>query len=89
LLREIIDILKTEKASLSVDILSHRLNVDKSALEGMLETLIKKGIIKMDDIGEIDSSKCHNSSCLGCAAAKGCPFTDKLPRTYTLVDLKR
>lgn len=89
MLREIIDILKTEKVSLSVDILSHRLNVDKSALEGMLETLIKKGIIKIDDIGEMDSSKCHSSSCLGCAAVKRCPFTGKLPRMYTLVDFKK
>jgi hypothetical protein len=89
LLREIIDILKTEDAPLSVDNLSHRLDVDKPALEGMLETLLKKGIIKTDDIGEFDSSKCYSSSCLGCAAVKGCPFAGKLPRTYTLVDLKR
>lgn len=89
MLREIIDILKTEKVSISVDILSHRLKVDKSALEGMLETLIKKDIIKMDNGWNVQSSGCQSFSCQGCPAARGCPFTSKMPRTYTLVDFKR
>ncbi len=86
MLREIINILRTEDAPLSVDILSQRLDVDKSAVEGMLAMLQKKGMIKMDDMGETNGSGCQGFSCSGCATAQGCPFVGKMPRRYTLED---
>jgi hypothetical protein len=89
LLLEIINILKTEDAPLSVDGLSNRLDVDKPALEGMLETLLQKGIIKMDNMEDINRSGCHGFCWRGCAVSRGCPFAGEMLYMYTLVDSKR
>jgi len=45
MLKEIIEVIETEKTPLSLEGLSQRANVDHSALEGMLDYLIQKGVI--------------------------------------------
>lgn len=89
MLKEIITILKTEKTPLSVESLSKRLDVERSALEGMLVYLEQKGIISgQQNITIPSQQKCQGFSCMGCPASVKCPFAGKLPQRYTLVERK-
>jgi hypothetical protein len=73
-------------APLSVDGLSRRLVIQKSALEGMLQTLVLHGKLEVHDPavpGEVDG--CTKSNCVTCASAGRCLFIGKMPLTYTKV----
>jgi hypothetical protein len=70
---------------LSVEGLSRRLNIQKSALEGMLQTLVRYGKIKLSDTAGDQKDSCGSLICAGCGAASRCPFAGKIPVTYTKV----
>ena len=86
MLQQVLEELKTAKGPVSLDALAHKLGVERSALEGMIQFWIRKGRIK-DDILESESphdvceSVCSTSSCSG---PKNCTFVMSMPRTYSL-----
>lgn len=83
MLKEIINILRTEKTPISLDGLSQRLDIEKRALEGMLTTLIQKGLINKDKpTMRTENFQCGGFACNSCAASSHCPFTGREPLTY-------
>jgi hypothetical protein len=86
MLQQVLEELKAAKGPVSLDALAHKLGVERSALEGMIQFWIRKGRIK-DDILESESphdvcdSVCSTSSCSG---PKDCAFVMSMPRTYSL-----
>ena len=87
MLNQIIETIRTEKAPISVQGLSRRLDIDQSALEGMLAYLSQKGIIvNQTDENLTEEQTCTGLSCKGCSAASGCPFSGRQPKRYTLTD---
>jgi len=87
MLKEIINTLKTAKIPLSLDGLSQRLDINKRALEGMLDTLIQKGLIIKDPSPmACGDFRCGEIACAGCASSSHYLFAGKVPKTYTLVE---
>jgi hypothetical protein len=83
LLREI----KMSGSTISLDELSRRLGIEASALEGMLEYCVRKGILRdsEEDSSHSGGCTCDSGGCgSGCEGYEGCPFIAKMPRTYTL-----
>lgn len=82
LLREI----ESAQGSLNLNELAHKLNIERSALEGMIQFWVRKGRLKDDSQTVMDFPGCSSSSACGhaCPGAKGCPFVMTMPRTYSL-----
>ncbi len=72
---------------LDLNELSRRLDIDRSALDGMIQFWVRKGRL-VDDAGAGPVTvACAGHGCGGCASGQSCPFTMKLPRTISLVSL--
>jgi hypothetical protein len=87
MLKEILAEFERVDAPLDLNELSERLNIQKSALQGMVTTLVHQGKLRDDSFagpsqGEITCSSAH---CSGCSIASKCPFIGKMPRTYERV----
>lgn len=74
-----------EDTPLTLDGLSRRLKVEKRALEGMLDVLVRKGKLRLDSDSNFDSDSCNGMACAGCRAGGACPFASPMPRTYVLI----
>lgn len=70
-------------APLDLDELSQRLNIQKSALQGMLATLVRQGKLKKDSETAGSDQSCGHLQCIGCAASSNCPFIGKMPASYS------
>ena len=81
---------EVEAASAPLDLneLSRRLNVERSALDGMIQFWVRKGRL-VDDSASAGRATvaCANHGCGGCASGQGCPFTMTMPRTISLIQL--
>ena len=85
MLKEILAEFDRVDAPLDLDELSARLNIQKSALQGMLTTLVQQGKLEKDSVDAGPSQgeqACSNFHCMGCAAATDCPFIGKMPAAY-------
>jgi|GEM_PF-389184 len=72
-------------APLDLDELSNRLNIQKSALQGMLTTLVRQGKLEKDSVDaspSLGEPACSSFNCMGCAASSNCPFIGKMPASY-------
>lgn len=81
---------EVEAASAPLDLneLSRRLNVERSALDGMIQFWVRKGRLVDDSAGAGRTTvACANHGCGGCAGGQGCPFTMTMPRTISLIQL--
>jgi len=85
MLREILSEFDRVDAPLDLDELSDRLNIQKSALQGMLSTLVRQGKLVKEDAGgaPAQGEVCSGFQCMGCASASGCPFIGKMPSSYS------
>jgi len=82
--------IKSAQNSLNLSELSHKLDIDRSALDGMIQFWVRKGRLRDDD-AELAAvmSTCSPSSCGGsCAGMAVCPFVAKMPKTYSIPDQK-
>jgi hypothetical protein len=65
--------------------LSRRLWVERSALEGMLAYLVRKGRLQCDDQIADTASSCANGRCSGtCAGPEACPFIIRTTKMYSI-----
>ncbi|MBN1536349.1 MAG: hypothetical protein JW908_06420 [Anaerolineales bacterium] len=72
----------------SLRFLCRKLELEESALEGMMQLLVQKGVVR-------DSSRCMDElqknhsipQCGGCTVSN-CPIAQNLPKTYSLVNKK-
>ncbi len=67
MLTQILNEFKKSAGAISLDQLSRKLGVEKSALEGMLETMVRQG--KLREVGNMNA--CNGScsrSCHGCSS---------------------
>ncbi|NLW71795.1 MAG: hypothetical protein GXY37_02760 [Chloroflexi bacterium] len=78
--------LQKSKEPLSVAALSKKLNIDQSALEGMLDHWVrKKRLIENNAQGEMPA---NCAACSGharsCHCSAQCPFIARMPKTYSI-----
>ncbi|MCB2209812.1 FeoC-like transcriptional regulator [bacterium] len=87
MLKEILAEFDREDAPLDLNELSRRLNIQSSALEGMITTLVRQGKLQSDAAADPEQGavSCSSGQCAGCSAASQCPFISKIPRTYERV----
>jgi hypothetical protein len=85
MLKEILAEFDRVDAPLDLNELSERLNIQKSALQGMIITLVNQGKLNTDaDAGSSQGEvSCGGVQCMGCSAASNCPFIGKMPTSYT------
>jgi hypothetical protein len=70
---------------ISFDDLSHRLQVERSALEPMLDLLVQKGLLTEWRRGDTEVA-CGGGACgTSCSGVRGCPFVaGGMPRTLEI-----
>ncbi len=71
---------------MNLSALSRKLDIERSALEGMIAYLVQKGKLQDDEKArEIAMGMCDTGSCGGfCPGPQGCPYVMRMPRTFSL-----
>jgi hypothetical protein len=97
MLRRVMQELEAAQGLVSLDELGHRLGVERSALEGMIQTLVRMGRLRDDSATAAACAACGSplffpkghrrtqGGCADCSAAQSCALAAKLPATYSLV----
>lgn len=85
MLRHILTEIEKSPGTVDLNELQQKLGVDRSALEGMIQHLVRTGHL-VDDHAEQLSAKqgCAGSSCGSCSGLASCAFVAKMPKTYSL-----
>lgn len=85
MLKEVIQVIRNADRPVSLQTLSQQLSVEQTALSGMLDLLVRKGKLDIQQSSARGSEdNCEAIQCLGCIQAKACPFIAKMPVTYSL-----
>ncbi|HEY88170.1 MAG TPA: hypothetical protein G4N98_00350 [Thermoflexia bacterium] len=85
MLQCILNEFESAAGGISINELGQKLGVERSALEGMIGYLVRKGILR-DEAAAAMECRPEGSACASCA--KHCPFAAvKLPRSYTLAPI--
>ncbi|MBT3322921.1 MAG: hypothetical protein HN392_11620 [Anaerolineae bacterium] len=84
MLKKVLIEIENSKNGLNLNELSHKLNLDRSALNGMIEFWVQKGRLVDDDAEEAIS--CSSSCGSSCSSddGLGCSFVMEMPKTYSL-----
>jgi len=85
MLRQVLHEIEAAQGPLDLNELSRRLDVDRGALEGMVQFWVRKGRL-IDDVAVAETAAvCAVGHCGGsCAGPRDCPFPMKMPRTFSL-----
>lgn len=85
MLQRILSEFESAPGGMSINELSQRLGVERSALEGMITHLVRKGILRDEAAAGMECVPA-GSACASCA--KHCPFAAvRMPRSYTLMSI--
>jgi hypothetical protein len=87
MLNQVLQEISKTDGPISLSVLSHKLGIERSALEGMMGYWVRKGRLKSaDQSAEVAGGTCVSGSCgSSCPGASSCPFIAKMPRTYSVV----
>ena len=85
MLRQVLHEIENANAPITLQTLSHRLAIELSALQGMIDFWVRKGRLRDDDTVADDCSISMGGGCgSSCAKATGCAFVIETPRSYSL-----
>jgi hypothetical protein len=83
-LKRVLDEIQSARGPISVAELSRRLDVEQSALEGMIDFWIQKGRLRADLFLSTPAS-CASDECdTSCPQATNCNLMTNPPRTFSL-----
>jgi hypothetical protein len=85
MLQQVLQALQTATEPVSLDELSRRLDIERSALEGMIAFWVRKGKLQ-------ESAVCggRGPGCTCSSHPEGCVFNSNTPRTITVIaDVRR
>jgi hypothetical protein len=90
MLNQVLQEIKFAQSALNLSDLSHKLGIERSALDGMIQFWVRKGKLRDDDADlAAVMSTCSPPSCGGsCAGMATCPFIAKMPKTYSIPSQK-
>ena len=90
MLNKVLQEIKFAQSALNLSDLSHKLGVERSALDGMIQFWVRKGRLRDDDADLAAApGTCSPPSCGGsCTGMAGCPFVVKMPKTYSITAQK-
>jgi hypothetical protein len=83
-LKQLLQEIESSQGPLSLDDLSRKLGVERSALEGMIAFWVRKGRLKEDYAAALQGM-CPGAECdLTCPEAERCWLLTNLPRSFSL-----
>lgn len=88
MLWKILQEVEAAQGPLDLNELSRRLDIERSALDGMIQFWVRKGRLVDDAVvaGQA-TTVCAGHACShGCPGPQQCSFALKMPRTITLLD---
>jgi hypothetical protein len=83
MLNQVLFEINNAKRPITIHELSRKMGVEPDALEGMIQFLVRKGLLQDDNIVKncnIDSGSCTTS----CCGTSDCIFIAKMPKTYSI-----
>jgi hypothetical protein len=83
MLSQVLREIESATGPITVHALSHKMGVEPDALEGMIQFLVRKGLLHDEDIAKnrsTDSGACSTSNC----GTSACVFIAKMPKTYSI-----
>jgi hypothetical protein len=83
MLSQILDEYRKSGGAISLDRLSRKLGVERSALEGMLETLVRQGKLREAGASADPCGSCSSGGCHSCASHN---IAANMGKSYELVD---
>jgi len=86
MLNQVLQEIRSTQSALNLGDLSHKLGVERSALDGMIQFWVRKGRLIDDDAAETQAGVvCSIGSCgASCMGAFNCAFIAKMTRTYSI-----
>ena len=86
MLGRILEEIKEAGSAVNLEELSRRVGVQPSALEGMIDYLVRQGKLKDDAASPAEvGPPCAAAGCGGsCPGLRHCPFVAQMPRTFSL-----
>lgn len=83
MLYRVLQEIESSRGPVSLNDLSRRLGLERSALQGMIAYWVRKGRL-IDDYAAALESGCGRQDCAAsCPAAHSCPQIEKLPRSLS------
>lgn len=80
MLNQVLREMQSVQGTVQLNELAARLNVDSSALEGMIAFWVSKGRLK--PVSADDTAGCASPCAGSCPGAAQCPFVAKMPRMW-------
>lgn len=85
MLEKLLSVLKEADRPVSLQDLSQRLSIERSALSGMLDLLVRKGKLELEQPATSEGiDGCEPAYCAGCFKETTCPFITKMPLMYAV-----
>lgn len=86
MLHQVLHEIERANGPITLNELSRRLDVEASALQGMIEFWVRKGRLRDDEAATaVATSSCTPGQCGdNCFGLSACPFTAKMPRSYSV-----
>lgn len=88
MLNQVLLEIELARNGLNLSELSHKLDIDQSALDGMIQFWVQKGRLVDDDVEEGDSCSTIDSCGRSCTGKSTCAFAMKMPKTYSIANRK-
>ena len=82
MLQQVLHEIENANAPITLQTLSHRLAIEPSALQGMIDFWVRKGRLRDDDA--VDDCSMSGGCGGSCGGATGCAFVVDTPRSYSL-----
>jgi hypothetical protein len=84
MLRKLLQAIETADGPVHVAALSRQLNLDHSALEGMIDYWVRKGRLQVRDRSDTVCIPSSGHCGGGCSGAAACPFIARMPKSYRI-----
>ncbi|MGZ8754570.1 MAG: FeoC-like transcriptional regulator [Acidimicrobiia bacterium] len=85
MLERLLSRIRETKGPISFDDLSKRLQVERSALEPMVDLLVRKGLLSEWTSGDAEVAYCGGACGTSCGVVDSCPFmVGGMPRTLEI-----
>jgi DNA-binding Lrp family transcriptional regulator len=85
MLNQVLSEIQQANGPITINELSRKMGIDSSALQGMIDFWVRKGRLRDDDALVEDEAACDTGSCGdNCFGLSACPFTAKMPKSYSI-----
>ena len=85
MLNQVLQEIQQANSPITINELGRKMGIESSALQGMIDFWVRKGRLRDDDALVEDEAACDTGSCGdSCYGLTACPFTAKMPRSYSI-----